>query len=1381
MGWQDAPLAASQVPAKNAWEKAPILGEEEGVILPLSSALRQHFQTQARTAKSFDDYIAAGFQQSVSGLAARGKAPDVQLSTETPWYGRLAASVAGLVGDVPAMVPGFLAGAPAGGAVGSAFPVIGTAIGAGAGGFAGANALPAALRTVMMDAYTKGEVKSSSEFIERALHVAWETTKGGVVGAATFGAGSVVAKTVGKAIAPSIGQALAVPTATKIIGGADLAAQLTTMTTVGKALEGKLPEPQDFMDAAILIGGLGAAGATAGKLRTIYAKTGVTPEQVLADATQNPLLKLDLKPVEKPTAEPSVTAYHGSPHTFEQFDTGKIGTGEGAQAFGHGLYFAENSNVAKGYQLSNNAPGYMDVKRYQLAQEAWDAATAKGLSGIEAKREAISYLTEKAKNAGSDTARQQIYDASNNLDTLLNSRPGALYKVQIPQRVVDAMLDWDKPLSEQPTKVKELANKIFAPRLVTREIGSGLVDVNERGGGSIGAFPEGKVADVLANPVDYYPYSGKQLYEQIAGSREIRGQGGFGIDPEAASRLLAENIIPGIRYLDQGSRTAGEGTRNFVIFDPANVRITERNGTAMDVPRAYAPAAISETARAIVPGDKAVAVAKSPFAEVEAIHGEPKPTHVNYERINSTEDAKLAMARISEIYEAEIQQQRRGTVSWEQTEAEATKMLSDTLGGVDQRLLAPRKPGTPAGAAEIFARRQLAIGSAEAMMAARDELLAKGPEATPSDKLAFLAATERAAIIQAELLGARAEAGRALNILKTTAEAAKKMQMIQDVINLYGGKDPIKLAEMLKSVDTAAGALKWADLVTKAGTWDKVIEAWKAGLLSGPVTHLANLIGNTTFAALRVPIDATAAGIGLLRNAKPGERVAVAEPAIRMFAMLEGAKDGAKVAAEAWRTFEGDQNAPGKSEQYRHAIEGKKGEIVRLPFRALASADAFFKTINERAEAYTLASRQAIADGFNMNTREFREQVVKYVQNPTKEMQAAIEQAGLRFTFNLPLGEAGQAVQNVVRKTHSEWVIPFVRTPANIAKELLRMTPAAPIIGEWRAAIKKGGVERDKALAELAVGTAIGTVVMSYAFDGSITGAGEPDKGKRNVQQAAGWQPYSIKIGDTYYNYQRLQPLGTLFGMAADIAEIWDHLTEEESDKVPKMMSVAFANAITNQTFLQGVTSIVNALSDPKRFGPKFVQQFAASMVPNIIGQPTQMMDPVVREVDSILDAVKARVPGLRQALFAKLDIFGEPVKTKERLGFISPVTETTESDDKARSEAMRLGLSVADTPKKTHIGRGTGKLGQVELEPEERNRFSEVGGKTAYQIIKQMVDMPMWDALPDMAKKRAMERAMTVAHRIAALQAMPIEKRLRLSQEITEKVVQALQPEAVE
>lgn len=1092
MGWQDDTVAVAEPRnLPRPWERDEMVAQPTPKQAPvLAGALKQHFDTHARAAKSFEDYINAGFQQSVTGLAARGKAPDVAVDETAPWYGRLTANLTGMAGDVPAMVPGFLGGSAAGGAVGSAVPVLGTATGAVVGGFAGANALPAALRTAMMDSYTRGEVGSAGEFVDRALHVAWETTKAGVVGAVTGGAG----KLAGAALPATAGvlTRATVPTA----------AQIATMTTVGKALEGELPEPQDFLDAAIMIGGVQIAGSTAGKLRRIYAVTGVRPEQVVADASRMPELKAEL------------------------------------------------------------------------------------VQG---------------------------------------------------QVVADA------------------------------------------------------------------------------------GQGS------------AQLTLPGI-------------------------------------PKAYQPLAQEEVARAIVPGEKATQVAASPFAlEIPQAAGEPsKPTHVNYNYITGPEETKLALARLSQVYEQEIQGQRRGTVTWDQTSAETAKLLSDTLGGVDTKLLMPREPGTAAGAAELLARKQLVVGAAESMMRARDELLAKGTTASAEDHLTFLASIERASMIQSEFIGARAEAGRALNILKSTAMEADRAKQIQGVIDQFGG-DPMRLATMLKKIDNPTGALKFAMEAAKATTWEKVVEAWKAGILSGPVTHMANILGNGVFAVMRAPIDAVAAGIGRLHG---GERVAAMEPVARLAGLWQGTFDGLRVGLESF--MEGEQG--GKSEQFRPAIEGKKGEIIRLPFRALSAEDAVFNTMNQRGEAYSLAVRQAAKEGFNPLSREFRERVVSLVQTDPA-IAAAAEEAGTRFTFNTELGKTGKALQGLVRAGHLEFFVPFIRTPGNILKEMARMTPLAPLVKEWREDIAKGGVARDKALAEVVTGTVIASYIFMKAMDGDISGAGPVDPGQRRVWLAAGNQPYSWKIGDTHYNYQRLQPIGTLVGMASDAAEVWDHMTDEEMDKVPKMLSVAFANAVTNQTALQGITSIVQVMADPTRYGPKFVQQYAGSVVPNIIGQPTAMLDPLVREVNSVVDAIKARVPGLRGELLPKRDIFGETIETKERLGAISPVTETKASDDKVRTEMARLGLSAADTPKKVHVGRRSGKLGDVALEPGQRDRYAEVGGKLAHEILAPLVNSPSWDDIPDLAKKRVFAKVLLNAHKAGAAAALPPEMRQAVAQEITAKIQAELAP----
>jgi hypothetical protein len=131
---------------------------------------------------------------------------------------------------------------------------------------------------------------------------------------------------------------------------------------------------------------------------------------------------------------------------------------------------------------------------------------------------------------------------------------GAFYQADLPDEMVDRMLDWDKPLKEQPAAVREAFQDIMQSNLWdedTRKLISGV----------------GIEADEI---------TGKKLYELLASSDELAGKGRFG---KAASEELARRGVPGIRYLDAGSRGQGSsGTRNFVVFpgEEKKVKILKR-------------------------------------------------------------------------------------------------------------------------------------------------------------------------------------------------------------------------------------------------------------------------------------------------------------------------------------------------------------------------------------------------------------------------------------------------------------------------------------------------------------------------------------------------------------------------------------------------------------------------------------------------------------------------------------------------------------------------------------------------------------------------------------------------------------------------------------
>src|SRR4029077_8360868 len=88
----------------------------------------------------------------------------------------------------------------------------------------------------------------------------------------------------------------------------------------------------------------------------------------------------------------------GSPHSFEKFDIGKIGTGEGAQSYGHGLYVAENPEVAAAYkQPGYNQPGLSDAqfRAMDVLQQA-GGDRAKAIAQIE---NSINYLRDAGPSA----------------------------------------------------------------------------------------------------------------------------------------------------------------------------------------------------------------------------------------------------------------------------------------------------------------------------------------------------------------------------------------------------------------------------------------------------------------------------------------------------------------------------------------------------------------------------------------------------------------------------------------------------------------------------------------------------------------------------------------------------------------------------------------------------------------------------------------------------------------------------------------------------------------------------------------------------------------------------------------------------------------------
>lgn len=230
-------------------------------------------------------------------------------------------------------------------------------------------------------------------------------------------------------------------------------------------------------------------------------------------------------------------AYHGTPHLIkDKFDINKIGTGEGRQAFGHGMYFAENPNVAASYTSKEGVVPHSVM--YQGKTYPWNSDEAKLLVDV--------------NKFGSEQAKKMYPDKAKYIDQVkpleIGFQSGNLYKVDIPDEHIPTMMDWDKPLGQQSVQVKKAIESIKSK--ITPEM-------KEELGGNLNLL-FGK--DVTPN--------------QFLNTLEIiHPDGTIGI----GEQMLNQAGVKGIRYLDNTSRDAGKGTSNFVVFDPTDVKILERN------------------------------------------------------------------------------------------------------------------------------------------------------------------------------------------------------------------------------------------------------------------------------------------------------------------------------------------------------------------------------------------------------------------------------------------------------------------------------------------------------------------------------------------------------------------------------------------------------------------------------------------------------------------------------------------------------------------------------------------------------------------------------------------------------------------------------------
>lgn len=489
------------------------------------------------------------------------------------------------------------------------------------------------------------------------------------------------------------------------------------------------------------------------------------------------------------------------------------------------------------------------------------------------------------------------------------------------------------------------------------------------------------------------------------------------------------------------------------------------------------------------------------------------------------------------------------------------------------------------------------------------------------------------------------------NKLNSKLPDAERRALREKILKEFG-IDILELPDDITENRKRLDALLRAYSAKAAKLGDKIYEYWINAILSGPQTHAANIIGNTANALYELgPKRLAEAAINLLARKKDGATFGE-------FRQMWKAIDIRSAWKAAMEAYDLEMLSPsGKLiESANAAIGGKTGRAVRIPGRLLNAADAFAKYILIPVEAASRAYRDGTARG--LSGKALESHIEQQMKDPRSKAYRAGEASASAIIFR---ENPGEMVNYLVGLKNKNWILkfmlPFVRTPYNILRQGIRKSPLglanlAYETGEVLTGARKLDSEYLGHAAEQLL--AWGAFLAMGGFDDDdepwITGSSDiygssKEKFRRNALPA-----YSVRIGDTWYSYKRIEPLATALALMADAKEAIRRARngKEVSAALGEMVRKS-SKMISEKSYLDSLNQLYKLVEDPGEAGPRWAAGYAASWMPNLARQTLAAFDPTARDMKlrdegagEFFELVTSRM-GITHRV-PKVDVFGREV-----------------------------------------------------------------------------------------------------------------------------------------
>lgn len=522
-------------------------------------------------------------------------------------------------------------------------------------------------------------------------------------------------------------------------------------------------------------------------------------------------------------------------------------------------------------------------------------------------------------------------------------------------------------------------------------------------------------------------------------------------------------------------------------------------------------------------------------------------------------------------------------------------------------------------------------------------------------------------------------------------------------------------------------------------TMQKIITVWKAGLLTGIKTQGLNLFSNLLHGVSEVAKDIPASIVDSAASLFTGQRTKV----FTTKKIGEGVSEGFEKGVRYFKTGFDERNI-GTKLDYKRVNFGKG--IVAKAFQAYT--DTVFRALgaSDQPFYYGALSRslmdQALAQGKNLGLKgqKLVNFAYKTVESPSEPMirYAVADATTAVFQNKTKLGDAARKIQNIPGV--GEFVLPFGRTPSSVAMQIINYSP----VGIAKTIIENIGRGKfDQRLFSQGIGRGLtGTAVLAIGVELFKKGMLSLDypigkEREQNLQKAEGTKNNAVLIDGKWRSPIVLGPLGNILLIGGHIQNALD-----QSGSPTEALSMAMFGGLksfTEQTFLTGIQSAVNAITDPERYAKTYLPNLIASFVPTIVSDVARSTDPKERRTQGVSERIQARIPGLRQGLEPQVDILGREV---ERIGnplevLIDPTRPSPVKDTLVTGEIRRIvnaGFNVSPTM----LGDRAGYDG---LTPEQNTKLWVTTGTILNGKLTNLFNSPQYSQLSEDEKASTIEK----------------------------------------